>query len=276
MEHPPPCRLVLAGMLLLATLQAEPVEIHGIPMVRIPAGRFIMGTTPEDRRELERRQWWNRFLGVEEPAHVVIISRPLLLSRTEITQSQWQAIMGKRHEAATGEDPDLPVNGMSFHDAQAFLVALNARGPEHFRLPTEAEWEYACRAGGWGLYFIGTDGHPVDQADLGDHCWMRDNSGGRPREAATRLPNAWGLHDMTGNLWEWCSDRYHRDAYQGRGAVTRDPHEESPFPERVMRGGSWFLEARYQRSALRSGRREEDRSPHAGLRVVCEIEEEAP
>ncbi len=260
---------VLAALWGIAQAPAE--EILGIPMVRLPAGSFVMGTSDQDRERLEELGWWSRFLAAEQPARQVVVSRPFLISRTEITVAQWERTMGGRHEPSAAKDPDLPVDSVSFRDAQAFLAALNKRGQGRFRLPTEAEWEYACRAGGWGLYFVGDRGWPVGPDRLGEFAWMRGNSGGRSRKAGALRPNAWGLHDMAGSLWEWCSDYYHPAAYRERGARVLDPAGQDPFPERVMRGGCWFLEARYLRSALRSGRREEDRSPYAGLRVVREI-----
>ncbi len=250
--------------------------IHGIPFVRIPAGRFVMGTTQENRQLLENKGWWNRFLAAEQPAHPVVISRPFLIGQTEITQTQWKRIMGKPHAPVAFKGGTRPVDSVSYRDVQQFLEAINQLGPQHFRLPTEAEWEYCCRAGGWSLFFIGEDGRSVTDETLGLYCWMKNNAGGETQPVAAKKPNAWGLHDMLGNLWEWCGDSYNREVFQQRHDGRTNPFHQAPFPERVMRGGSWFLPIEHQRASLRSGRLEEERSAYTGFRLVCEIPDDTP
>lgn len=246
-------------------------EIHGIPFVRIPSGRFVMGTTQENQLLLEEKGWWNRFLSVEQPAHLVVIRRPFWIGQTEVTQAQWKRIMGKPHAPVSFEGDGRPVDSVSYHDVQRFLKAINQLGTRRFRLPTEAEWEYCCRAGGWGLFLVGEGGGLIEDETLGDYCWMKRNSGGGTQPAAVKKTNAWGLHDMLGNVWEWCGDFYGREVYQHRRNGATDPIHQAPFPERVIRGGSWFLPIEYQRASLRSGRREEERSAYVGFRLVCEI-----
>ena len=246
-------------------------EIHGIPFVRIPAGRFVMGATQENQLLLEEKGWWNRFLSVEQPAHLVVIRRPFWIGQTEVTQAQWKRVMGKSHAQVSFEGGDRPVDSVSYRDVQQFLKAINQLGTRRFRLPTEAEWEYCCRAGGWGLFLVGEGGGLVEDKTLGDYCWMKNNSGGGTQPVAAKKPNAWGLHDMLGNVWEWCGDFYGREVYRHRRNGAMDPIHQATFPERVIRGGSWFLPIEYQRASLRSGMREEERSAYLGFRLVCEI-----
>ena len=267
-------RLSLACAWLLSSWAGaapfETVEYHGMPFVGIPAGQFVMGTTAEQRKHLEDSGWWNRFLTAEQPAHRVVISRPFFMGKTEVTQGQWQKIMNSPPENVSRKGDSLPVDSVSFADVRAFLERLNQLGPERFRLPTEAEWEYCCRAGDWGLFQIGEDGRPVTVESLPEYVWMKDNAARKTQPVGTKKPNAWGLHDMLGNLWEWCGDYYGREAFAARGATTVNPFHERTFPERVLKGGSWFLPVEFQRASLRSGRREDNRSVYVGFRLVCE------
>lgn len=244
-----------------------------IDFVTIPAGQFVMGTSDSARLDLVDRGWWNRFLSVETPSHLVVISEPFLIGRTEVTQAQWEKVMGKPHEKVAFKGKDRPVDSVSFDDVKQFLSRLNQSETHRFRLPTEAEWEYCCRAGSWGLWMIGEQGLALGADRLDQYCWMKKNGGNRSQPVATRKANFWGLHDMLGNVWEWCEDTYSRDAYGGRVPPTIDPVESDSFPERVLRGGSWYLPASSQRAALRSGLRAERRSPYVGFRLVCERNE---
>ncbi len=262
---------IFVGTHLARAAAFDREEIHGIPFVHIPAGRFVMGSTQENQLLLEEKGWWNRFLSVEQPAHLVVIRRSFWIGQTEVTQAQWKRVMGKPHAQVSFEGDDRPVDSVSYRDAQQFLKAINQLGTRRFRLPTEAEWEYCCRAGGWGLFLVGEGGGLVEDKTLGAYCWMKSNSGGGTQPVAAKKPNAWGLHDMLGNVWEWCGDFYGREVYRHRRNGATDPIRQSPFPERVIRGGSWFLPIEYQRASLRSGRREEERSTYVGFRLVCEI-----
>ena len=259
---------------LISSEQFEPFEViekEGIPFVSIPAGQFFMGTNSSEKKWLEQKGWWSRFLDSELPAHRVIISEPFLMGQTELTQAQWTGIMGKKHPNLTFKGEGRPVDSVSFRDVQRFLKRLNEKSEDRFRLPTEAEWEYCCRAGAWDGFMIGNEGQSINASELSDYCWLKENSNGKTQAVGGKKPNAWGLHDMHGNVWEWCEDFYGRDVYGLRSDPAISPINRSLFPERIMRGGSWFLSESYQRAAVRSGFAEELRSPYVGFRVVCEL-----
>jgi formylglycine-generating enzyme required for sulfatase activity len=159
-----------------------------------------------------------------------------------VTQAQWEAVMGSNPSNFKG--PDRPVETVSWDDCQAFIKKLNAKGDAQYRLPTEAEWEYACRAGTTTAYYFGDDA-----GRLGDYAWYTGNSGYETHPTGQKKPNIWGLHDMHGNVWEWCQDWWH-DNYQG--APSDDNAWESPAGQfRVLRGASWNFNPRDCRSANR-------------------------
>ncbi len=163
--------------------------------------------------------------------HRVSVSRPFYIQTTEVTQEQWKKIMGSNPSNFMNCGISCPVENVSWFMAQAFIRKLNQiEGTNKYRLPTEAEWEYGCRAGTMTRYSFG-DG--VD--GLPDYAWYNKNSAGRTHPVAQKKPNAWGLYDMHGNVWEWCMD-WHDD--YPTGAVT-DPRGPSSGQHRVMRGGSW-------------------------------------
>jgi formylglycine-generating enzyme required for sulfatase activity len=211
--------------------------------VKIPAGTFMMGSPDsEPGRNLD-----------EGPQHQVTISKAFELQTTEVTQSQWQAVMGSNPSYFKG--PDLPVEQVSWDDAQAFIAKLNAKNDGYrYRLPTEAEWEYAARAGTTGPY----------AGDLGAMAWYAPNSGGTTHPVGTKTPNAWGLYDMHGNVMEWVQDWY--DGYSS-SAVT-DPVGPSSGSARVLRGGGWAYESQNCRSADRDSSSPDYRGGPLGLRLL--------
>jgi formylglycine-generating enzyme required for sulfatase activity len=198
--------------------------------VLIPAGEFLMGS--------------NEYGGGRP--HTVRISQPFYLGQYEVTQGQWQAIMGNNPSKFQG-DPTLPVERVSWEDVQEFIRRLNAQeGSSKYRLPTEAEWEYAARAGTTTAYSFGDD---PDR--LGDYAWFRDNSDGKTHPVGQKAPNPWQLYDMHGNVWEWVQDL---GAPYAAGAAV-DPAGPSwnwGSLSRVYRGGSWWGTAMYCRSADRT------------------------
>jgi formylglycine-generating enzyme required for sulfatase activity len=211
----------------------------GMKFLFIPDGTFMMGSpSSEPERDSDERQ------------HKVTISRPFYLQTTEATQGQWKAIMGNNPSSFKGDNR--PVEQVSWNDAQAFIKKLNQKeGTDKYRFPTEAEWEYACRAGTTTPFYTGRCISTV-QANYNGNYPMPFCSKGRDREktvdVASFSPNAWGLYDMHGNVWEWCQDWYGDYPY---GHVT-DPTWPSSGSCRVLRGGSCYCSAGGIRSALRN------------------------
>ena len=194
--------------------------------VWIAAGEFRMGSTSALADDDER------------PVTRVRISRGFWLAKYEVTQSEWQAEMGTNPSQFSGCG-SCPVETVSWDDAQEFIRSLNGRaGGSRYRLPTEAEWEHAARAGTAGDRYA---------PNLDAIAWYGDNSGGRPQPVGRKAPNAWGLHDMLGNVYEWVQDWF--GDYPG-GAVT-DPGGPGSGSARVYRGGSWFGFARFCRAPFR-------------------------
>ncbi len=202
----------------------------GMQMVLIPAGEFDMGDDSGDSDE--------------RPVHRVRITRPFYLGTTEVTQAQYEQVMGENPGYFTG-DPRRPVEQASWDDAQEFCRRLSQKEGKEYRLPTEAEWEYACRAGTTTRFSFGDD-----EARLGDYAWYDDNSGNSTHPVGQKRPNPWGLYDMHGNVWEWCADRYAEDYYAE--SPPDDPVGPSSGLVRVLRGGSWNYGPNYARSADRS------------------------
>jgi formylglycine-generating enzyme required for sulfatase activity len=213
--------------------------------VLIPAGEFQMGTSDGDKDE--------------QPVHTVRISKPFYLGKYEVTQAQWQAVMGNNPSGFTG-DPARPVEKVSWEDVQEFIRRLNTtESGVTYRLPTEAEWEYAARAGTTTAYSFGND-----KGQLGQYAWCGDTGGGETHPVGKLKPNAWGLYDMHGNVWEWGQDWY--GPYTAGAAV--DPAGPSSGSNRVLRGGSWYNGAGSCRSAYRIGASPGNRSGNLGFRLL--------
>ena len=217
--------------------------VAGNEFVRIPPGEFRMGSKSSEADNDER------------PVTKVRISRGFYLGKYEVTQGQWQAVMGSNPSRFDECGPDCPVDTVSWEDVQEFIRRLNAAvGEERYRLPTEAEWEYAARAGTTGDRY----------GNLGAIAWYEDNSGRRTHPVGQKAPNAWGLHDMLGNVWEWVGDWY--GPYPG-GRVT-DPTGPSSGSERVFRGGGWAIDARYCRASNRISLSPGLRDDYLGFRLL--------
>ena len=173
----------------------------------------------------------------------VTLSKGFFMQTTQVTQGQWKALMGKNPSSFKKCGDDCPVEGVSWNDAQDFIKKLNKHeGVNNYRLPTEAEWEYAARAGSNTDYCFGDD-----EAELTKYAWYVKNSGRRTHPVALKKPNDWGLYDMHGNVWEWVQDWY---GDYPSGSVT-DPVGPENGSDRVIRGGSWYDCARRCRSAFR-------------------------
>ena len=219
----------------------------GMRLVLIPAGQFQMGS-PESDSEAYSDQ---------KPQHTVRITKPFYLGVTEVTQEQYERVMGTNPSNFKGVQ--LPVEKVSWEEAVEFCRKLSAKEGRTYRLPTEAEWEYACRAGSQTKWCFGDNG-----SMLGEYAWYDDNSANTTRPVGEKKPNAWGLYDMYGNVWEWCSDWY--GAYQS--TAVDDPTGAGAGLLRVDRGGGWGSDARGCRSADRHVGTPGDRSDYLGFRVA--------
>ena len=201
----------------------------------------------------------------ELPKHEVMFAKPFFIGKFAVTQSQWQSLMGTDPSEFKGADH--PVETISHEEACTFVKRLNEQeSTRTYRLPTEAEWEYAARAGFQSTYCFGTD-----ISRLTEFAWFQANSGGTTHPVGQLAPNDWGLHDMHGNVHEWCADWYRRDYY----AESSPQHPAGP-PKgvaRVLRGGDWSSEAWYCRCAIRSLSSPQRRSPRVGFRLVKDMTE---
>jgi len=209
---------------------------HGVKMtfVLVPAGEFMMGS-PQGEQDRDN----------DEGLHRVTIGQPFWMGKHEVTQEQWEAVMGNNPSRFKGAKN--PVEGVSWNEIQGFLEKFDGgRAGGGLALPTEAQWEYACRAG-TGTRFCSGD----DIAGLGAYAWHRDNSQGTTHAVGQKRANAWGLHDMHGNVWEWCSSPY-SEKYDGREQKGAEAWE-AQGDLAVLRGGSWDNNPRYCRSATRNG-----------------------
>jgi formylglycine-generating enzyme required for sulfatase activity len=197
----------------------------GMEFVLIPAGEFLMGSNEGDDNE--------------RPAHRVRITEPFYMGKYEVTQAQWEAVMGTNPSHFTGH-PNRPVESVSWNDVQEFITRLNRQeGREVCRLPTEAQWEYAARAGTTTEWYE----HDVDAI-----AWYSQNSGGGTHEVGQKRPNAWGLYDMLGNVWEWCHDG--RRKYTSASVIDPiGPTEAGGYS--VIRGGGLDTDASHLRAAKR-------------------------
>ncbi|MGB2820308.1 MAG: SUMF1/EgtB/PvdO family nonheme iron enzyme, partial [Phycisphaerae bacterium] len=231
-------------------LQFELRDGVKLETVLIPPGSFMMGTVSGDSR-------WKD----EKPQRLVSITRPFYIGLTEITQEQYPAVMAER---GTPQTADHPVTWVSWQDAAAFCMRLSANTGRVVRLPTEAEWEYACRAGSATEFWFGED-----ESLLDNHEWVRSNSGDTTHPVAQKRPNAWGLYDMQGNVQDWCSDWYDSAYYAAIGNQV-DPRGPPRAERLLLRGGAHNSTPHDCRSARRHGVPPGHRHPNAGFRVVVE------
>jgi formylglycine-generating enzyme required for sulfatase activity len=226
----------------------EKITRYGMDFVYIPPGLFKMGSP---KKESER--------GAGEVLHQVLLTQGFYMQTTPVTQQQWGAMMGNNPSKFKG-DGERPVEKVSWDDGQDFIGRLNEReGRKVFGLPTEAQWEYACRAGTETRYYTGDT-----EADLDRAAWYQRNSNKTTHPVAQKEPNSFGLYDMHGNVFEWCQDWH--DDYSKSGAI--DPDGPSNGSHRVVRGGSWNDSAGYCRSAYRYRIRSGLRSLDLGFRLV--------
>lgn len=236
----------------------------GMQLALIPAGEFLMGS-PKTERDRSRH---------EGPQHLVQINKAFYMGVCEVTQDEYEPIMGTNPSDFKG-DGRLPVEMVSWEDAVDFCRKLSTIPAEHqadraYRLPTEAEWEYACRAGTTTPFHFGNSLSSRQANFGGTHPYGDGESGPflkRPTEVGWYAQNAFGLYDMHGNLFEWCADWFSKDYYAGSPTV--DPQGPSDGSSRVLRGGCWFNPGRNCRAASRHSNPPANRSRVHGFRVVC-------
>jgi len=237
----------------------------GMEFALIPAGTFVMGS-PESEK--------GRDGAGGEIQHTVILTQPIYMQTTEVTVEQWERLMGKNLIGLRWGSDNHPITRVSWKDCHKFIKKLNARGDGVYRLPTEAEWEYACRAGSKAAFAWG-DEIDCDKAMYGNKkksgsCLFYLQSlkipAGGPGPVKTFAPNHWGLYDMHGNVWEWCQDRY-GDYNTER---VKDPIGPQKGNNRVRRGGSWVSKYYDCRSANRAYSHPSNRINITGFRIVRE------
>jgi formylglycine-generating enzyme required for sulfatase activity len=261
--------------LLISTLLSEALALEGahrnplgMEFIRIPSGAFTMGSPPDETGREE-----------DETQVRVTISKPFYLQTTEITLKQWWAVMGKRFFGRRKGAPDMPVAKVSWYDCTEFIEKLNEMHKGNYRLPTEAEWEYACRAGSTTAYSWGST---IDctQAMYGnkrhrfeeclDYVRSRGLTANQPAPVKSYPPNAWGLYDMHGNVWEWCQDWL---GVYPTGEVT-DPTGPASGDNKIRRGGSWFGSGVVCRAANRNFGHPASRYQTTGFRLIWSDAEE--
>ncbi len=212
-----------------------------LEMVAIPGGTFLMGSPESDQEARDR----------ERPQHQVTVSE-FYLGKYQVTQAQWQAVMGNNPSYFNGEN--LPVERVSWEDAQKFCQKLSQQTSKTYRLPTEAEWEYACRAGTTA----------ANAGNLDDIAWYDKNSERKTHPVGQKKPNSFGIYDMHGNVWEWCQDWY--DNYSSTSQT--NPTGPQKGEDRVLRGGSWGYDQDFARAVSRDDFPPSNRVSSVGFRVV--------
>jgi formylglycine-generating enzyme required for sulfatase activity len=243
-----------------ATEGLQPGEVREFTKLKLkfcwcPSGEFEMGS-PETAPNHQ----------FNETQHKVTLSRGFWMQQTELTQNQYQHLMGSNPAFYKGEQN--PVESVTWTEAAEFARRLSELPPEtkagnRFRLPTEAEWEYACRAGSTTMF-----PHGDDEAGLEDFAWYHKNSASTTHPVGEKQPNAWGLHDMHGNVSEWCQDFY--GDYSREAAI--DPRRPQSGERRTLRGGGWFQVAMWQRSSHRDAFVPSVRYVGLGFRLVATMQ----
>ena len=225
------------------------LTVNGVryEMMMVYAGTFTMGATSEMQNPYSD----------EKPAHQVTLTNNYRMGKTEVTQALWEAVMGSNPSHFKGDNK--PVECVSWNDCQTFISKLKAATGKNFRLPTEAEWEFAARGGNNSRHYQYSGSNTLN--DVG---WYTDNSSNTTHDVASKQANELGLYDMSGNVWEWCSDWY--GSYSSN--TQYDPAGPTSGSYRVFRGGSWYYGARGCRSSSRGDYAPDCRSYNLGLRLA--------
>jgi formylglycine-generating enzyme required for sulfatase activity len=245
-------KIALIGIFMAVSVFAQKNSI-GMEFVLIPAGSFMMGADKNFENAFDN----------ELPKHKVIISKPFYMGIYEVTQEQWVAVMGSN--PSRFKERNNPVESVSWNDVQKFIKKLNAKeNTDKYRLPTEAEWEYAARAGS-----IKTYGFSDDSGEFKNHGWVKQNSKAKTNPVGQKHPNLWGLYDMYGNVFEWVNDLYADNYNINQNAI--DPQGAVYGSNRVFRGGSWFVLAKDARIALRSFFPSDSHRADLGFRIAMTV-----
>jgi formylglycine-generating enzyme required for sulfatase activity len=244
--------------------------VSGMTFVEIPPGRFTMGSAASEAGR-----------NPDEVLHDVTITRPFYLGQFEVTQQDWRAVMGTSPSTFTGCGSKCPVESVTFLEVQQFIERLNARRTSaaaaasapalRYRLPTEAEWEYACRAGTTGPFSTGENIAPAQANYNGKYPYGTAVQGEfrqKPAPVGSFPLNPWGLGDMHGNVWEWTSDWY--GPYRDASSENIDPHGPPSSDKRVIRGGSWYFDANSTRCGLRYTHAPSDKGFSLGFRLAAD------
>ena len=251
---------VHAGLILSPDSQLTFV-VNGVSfkMIHVEGGTFMMGATAEQEDDA---------CDAERPVHLVTLSS-YYIGETVVTQALWKAVMGTtvtQHRAMNhigqrlrGVDSTLPMYFVSWDDCQTFISKLNTLTGQHFRLPTEAEWEYAARGGNKSRGYKYSGGDDYDSV-----CWCDENSGNMAHSVKTKLPNELGIYDMSGGVWEWCDDYY--QPYNA--SPQTNPKEDRYDDYRIKRGGSWRYVLWHCRVSYRSGSKPNERASVTGFRLA--------
>jgi len=242
----------------------------GMKLVYIPSGEFMMGSGSSAAQLAREYDIQEEVFADEFPHHKVHISEGFWMGQTEVTQGQYESVMNAKPwsgKSFVREDADYPAVYVTWEDANDFCNKLSQQEGKTYRLPTEAEWEYACRAGTKTRFSFGDS-----DSSLYDHAWFWDNTYEKGQDYAHSVgqekANPWDLYDMHGNVWEWCSDRYAEDYYANGPSV--DPNGPSSGATRSLRGGSWANTETYLRCSCRDGYDPDVVRDSVGFRVVCE------
>ncbi len=245
--------------IIIVHLPGLPEDAKKLEMVLINPGSFTMGS-PKGEAESSVNGW---------PLHEVTITKPFYMGKYEVTQAQWESVMGN-NPSYFRRKPNNPVEKVRWRTCQRFIKKLNSLGQGTFRLPTEAEWEYACRAGTMTRFSFGD---LLENADK--YMWWEENNDPKgTKEVGLKLPNPWGLYDMHGNVQEWCEDRWQLPYERGPQIDPKGPSSGSSFfflwTNRVFRGGSFGSRPQDCRSSYRSREQSIDFHYSLGFRLVRE------
>ena len=241
------------------SIQTFTVNGVSFEMIAVEGGTFTMGATAEQGSDVDRD---------ESPTHQVALSS-YMIGKTEVTQELWEAVMGKSlsqiaselGNSTRGVGSNYPMYYVSWDDCQEFITKLNALTGKTFRLPTEAEWEFAARGGNKSQGFTYSGSNTVD-----DVAWYFDTSSSTTQPVATKAPNELGIYDMSGNVYEWCNDWYSSSYYTSESQT--NPTGPDSGSNRVWRGGSWAGDARARRVSNRSSKDATYRGNWLGLRLA--------